>query len=763
MSRRLILAASGLALLLVATIALAGGESARASAPAPELSILKVVDTSGGQPFFKSFATAGGSLWFLANGSTHGALWRSDGTTDGTVAFPSADGPFHETPVQVGDRLLFTNGNELFSSDLAGTDITPVGPSDGDSMAHPRNLTAEDGFSVFLADNAIGIPKVWRTDGTTGGTVNTNQTFRASEDPIPDNHEEEFAAMGGRTYFKCDTLLNGHLGQGLCWVTATGSGNVPGTENINPRYLTALGTVLYFSALDADGVRRLFVTDGTTTTQASSNMSDPGEASASGDYGLGLVAAGDTLYFPATDSNGITLWEARADGTVEAVQTDSGQDAPVEPGRFSDMAVVGDRVYFAAFDSVHGRELWSASGDTMELVADMTPGVNEPVDDDNHVVFGLTAFDNTLYFGLDSTLYRLEDGTPDAVTSINQFADPTVFGDALYYGNDDGVHGFQPWKLIVPPPPPPPPPAPDPGPTPSGGGASGPPPGQATVAPASSGSVAAAGGSATLHWDAGTFGSSATLVARPAVPTAGAATGFSTGGAVIEITATDANGNRITTLDKPLVIHFSAGATGTVPASSSDGTTWTPMPPLDGPSLPDGQRDGYYTEADGSVDVYTRHLTLFGLLTDTRAPAASTLGGRFVHGALVLRWTPAADNGRIARYELDLDGKPLATIDGTATTAATRAFHPAGRSTYTLVAVDAAGNRGAASNAVAVTPRAVPAGVPARVPTWAYALQAWLAEPAATRGQRPASTPTRAPRWFPAWAAWHAAPFQLAR
>ena len=52
------------------------------------------------------------------------------------------------------------------------------------------------------------------------------------------------------------------------------------------------------------------------------------------------------------------------------------------------------------------------------------------------------------------------------------------------------------------------------------------------------------------------------------------------------------------------------------------------IPRLSSPSLPEGQADGYFVNADGSVDIYTRHATLFGLLRDTQAPSKATLTAR---------------------------------------------------------------------------------------------------------------------------------------
>ena len=265
-----------------------------------------------------------------------------------------------------------------------------------------------------------------------------------------------------------------------------------------------------------------------------------------------------------------------------------------------------------------------------------------------------------------------------------------------------------------------------------------------------------------MSWQAGTFPTDVTLAVKP-VTVAGAA-GLTVGAspAIVAITATDSNGQPVTTLAKPLVIHFASGLSGMVPASSSDGgTTWTPIPLLGTPALPGGQRDGYFVNADGSVDVFTRHLTLFGLFADTNAPNSATPTGRFIRGSLHLSWSPATDNGRIAAYEIDLDGKQLLSLGADATGASIRAFHPQGRTSYTLIAVDAAGNRSTPGGAVVIERSPRPTTVPKRVPAWAFALERWHETSAATRGPRPEAAPRRLPSWYRAWTGWRDQPFRI--
>ena len=81
----------------------------------------------------------------------------------------------------------------------------------------------------------------------------------------------------------------------------------------------------------------------------------------------------------------------------------------------------------------------------------------------------------------------------------------------------------------------------------------------------------------------------------------------------IEVTANMQSGDSVTRLDAPIEIMLPAPPLDGVLAYSRDGITWTLIPQLLVPTLPDNQEDGYFVEADGSIRLITRHLTGFGI------------------------------------------------------------------------------------------------------------------------------------------------------
>src|SRR4029077_16407178 len=79
------------------------------------------------------------------------------------------------------------------------------------------------------------------------------------------------------------------------------------------------------------------------------------------------------LYFLRPEGNGGSLW--RTDGTAAGtvnVRTFRADDSP----RAAGFVLLGDVLYFAIDDGVHGRELWKTDGTTAGtvLVRDIFPG-----------------------------------------------------------------------------------------------------------------------------------------------------------------------------------------------------------------------------------------------------------------------------------------------------------------------------------------------------------------------------------------------------
>jgi hypothetical protein len=90
---------------------------------------------------------------------------------------------------------------------------------------------------------------------------------------------------------------------------------------------------------------------------------------------------------------------------------------------------------------------------------------------------------------------------------------------------------------------------------------------------------------------------------------------------VVRIDGTTADGQEIEDLDSVVRILFDPPAIGAIPVQSTDnGLTWRALPLLATPELPAGQRDGYYVNSDGTIWIFTRHLSMFGVLAEQAIP-----------------------------------------------------------------------------------------------------------------------------------------------
>jgi ELWxxDGT repeat protein len=121
---------------------------------------------------------------------------------------------------------------------------------------------------------------------------------------------------------------------------------------------------------------------------------------------------------------------------------------------------VGERIYFAADDGVHGREPWSTDGtpDGTQLLADLAPGSASSVPRE------LTAWGDRVVFAADDGVHGMElwrtgaPGMPSGVPALLDIhpgilpSSPqgfTVSGERLFFFADDGVHGLEPWAWPV--------------------------------------------------------------------------------------------------------------------------------------------------------------------------------------------------------------------------------------------------------------------------------------------------------------------------
>ena len=165
----------------------------------------------------------------------------------------------------------------------------------------------------------------------------------------------------------------------------------------------------------------------------------------------------ETLYFRADDgTHGSELWQT--DGTVNGTSL----VADINPGSGSSspqyFTMLGDIMYFTAYDATTGSEIWTydtnspASTSNPARLADLHPGVNSPS------IYDFTEYQGSLYFAADDSVYGKELWKANPTTGLtmvknirpgspgSDISSLTVIGDIMYFRANDGTNGNEMWR-----------------------------------------------------------------------------------------------------------------------------------------------------------------------------------------------------------------------------------------------------------------------------------------------------------------------------
>ena len=346
--------------------------------------------------------------------------------------------------------------------------------------ADPSDLTVSGGSLYFDANGGVaGQQGLWKTDGTTAGTVSLSNLLPAGS-PEP----SDLTDVNGTLYFY-DSLGNTGRGGDATTYLFRSDGTAAGTYQIATAFdasnlINVNGTIYFFSYIQPDYGSQpgLFKTDGTTaSTQLVTQV----------DGGSGTSFDGD-LYF----MSGNSLW--KSDGTAAGtVQIESfvppyvagaeGQEVESAGGRLyimdsgsiwsSDGTAAGTsllknssgaigslayfqgRVYFSAPDANQEMGIWKTDGTAAGTsLVSYVPSASTLIPAGPFAVFN-----NALYFEAynpatnSNDLWRT-DGTAQGTTDVNSILGPAsigfrselaVYNGQLYFTASDGVRGRELW------------------------------------------------------------------------------------------------------------------------------------------------------------------------------------------------------------------------------------------------------------------------------------------------------------------------------
>jgi ELWxxDGT repeat protein len=406
----------------------------------------------------EGIADLGGVAYFFASTPETGyELWRSDGTEAGTARvkdarvgaqpfqLPSANGGAALSPTNLNGTLFFRvddglSGVELWKSD--GTSAGTVRVKDirrGRASSDPKTLRGVGGTLFFTADEGVSGRELWKSDGTEAGTVRVKDIRPGAEGITAYYSANQLVNVNGTVFFNaCD--LSACFGLWKSDGTEAGTVLVKAFESDDPQLyeMTAVGDRLYFWMLTSPYYParvELWTSDGTSAGTVSLGFLT-GEFEPKGFYdNFSLTSAGGTLFFTSEDAvTGRELW--RSDGT--AASTVRVKDiVPGTGGSFpGSLFEENGTLFFSAQDADHGRELWKSDGTEAGtvLVADVVAGSSGS---DPSL---LTNVNGTLFFSaLDGSTRELwkSDGTEAGtvhVSDVGPTYGPVVrVGGALFY------------------------------------------------------------------------------------------------------------------------------------------------------------------------------------------------------------------------------------------------------------------------------------------------------------------------------------------
>lgn len=304
------------------------------------------------------------------------AEWRSDwasshpqevGIVGDTLIF-SADNTLRTATQDTwGDWYVAVSGNgrELWRVGATGSpslvrDITTQdvwgGPDPTASTDFGRGHagTAVLAGSLYFVITVDGAAQLWRTDGTTAGTVASAAALPVPWDSQTLDWDFDVAAAGGRLYYASWSEATGY--DGIHSTAGTGAGSRVGPAG-EASGLTPLGTRVIYSLDQPDSGDELWAATGTTSALLKDIR--PGTVSANP---FPFEAWREHLYFGAADGSGRNLY--RTDGT--AAGTIRVHDLPNVAGALVDGPVnfggAANRLYFLnspADSRVVDNELWA--------------------------------------------------------------------------------------------------------------------------------------------------------------------------------------------------------------------------------------------------------------------------------------------------------------------------------------------------------------------------------------------------------------------
>ena len=376
------------------------------------------------------YQDVGGVLYFFTAINSENQFWKYAGGQATQLAQVSPRLGTEPGPiVNAGNGLIFLraqdtdHGGELWRTD--GTSAGTVMVKDIDSASSSAigtfwTPTVFQNKVFFLANDGVHGNEPWFSDGTAAGT----QLLLDLDGTAASSGVTLMAVLGNRLLI---------FAGGKMWAS---DGTTAGTSEVatvgSARAKAVLGSTLFFAATGTGSTgRELWKTDGTAVgTQMVADIA-PGTTSGLSSF-VTLAVYHSTLYFgAAADGSGFDLW--KSDGTAAGTQLVVSLIANGTPSY--SLTVASDLLYVQS-----GTQVWRSDG----TAAGTTPHESSSMGI-------IEAFGQIYYFRSGNAGYELwkSDGTaPSRVVQLPSNDYPrslTSTGGKLYFTAAESLYGKEPW------------------------------------------------------------------------------------------------------------------------------------------------------------------------------------------------------------------------------------------------------------------------------------------------------------------------------
>ena len=471
---------------------------------AQQVSFVKDINSSANNYGSGPYQTValGSSVVFVASTPTEGSeLWISNGTSGGTTILKDINpGGFSSNVsglTNIGGTIYFSaddgvNGQELWKTD--GTSVGTVLVKDinpGPGPSGPSEFTLMNGTIYFRASTDNEGSELWKTNGTSGGTSLVSDINAGNGGSYPGGFKalgtsylifQAYSPTTGYELYKYNgtvvqmtDLVAGTSGSspsqftynaslGLVFFVAytptTGyeiwktNGDfaagttvydfVAGSGSSYPYYLTSQGSYVYFQAYTATTGYELYKANGSGVSLVSELIAGSGSSSPNS-----LVATGGGgLFFSAYDGTNYAI-RYTTGTSISTITNTTGMSLYQMIGNPS-----SDNVYFSAYTSANGYELWKATNTTATMIKDIVSGTGS-----SYPYY--LVFNGSIFFSADDGTKGSElwysDGTTvntNIIKDINSATDSNIqsiiaTAAGFLISANDGVNGQELWKTDV--------------------------------------------------------------------------------------------------------------------------------------------------------------------------------------------------------------------------------------------------------------------------------------------------------------------------